>query len=169
MIYPNVWMIHPFLGKDIQKFWGRNSTSIPHHHDHYSRNTWRPVGVSGSKKLISQKNRRGPCTWRSTITYSLHRGVLPRILRSWIYLERLKILQTTQINYQRNPTESQQRNNQPTPGTSHPGCWNTQKGYWEKNQERKIILVAQGTPYWKSSVGTPQARRFREPEQYLIE
>ena len=84
---------------------------------------------------ISHQNRWEPWYWRSKITSALQGGgptTTQRMIISWLYLERLKILQTTQMNNQINPTGSQQRNNQTESGTSHPGFWKSQKGECKK-------------------------------------
>ena len=122
-----------FMGKPIAKLRGSNSIFNPPHYDHSSRTIWRLGGVSGRMTIISHHNKWGKCTWRSTKTSSIQVGGptrTPRILRSWLYLEWIKILQMTQRNHQINIIGSQQSQNQPISGTSHHVCWKCQKGEW---------------------------------------
>ena len=161
-----------FMGKPIDKLWGSNSIFTPPHYDHSSRTIWRLGGVSGRMTIISHHNKWGKCTWRSTKTSSIQVGGptrTPRILRSWLYLEWIKILQMTQRNHQINPTCIQQRYIQLTSGTYHPVCWKSQKGGGgKKNNDRKNIGGARNTALAKAN-GPTTSQKITGRNQYLVE
>ena len=124
-------------GGKIHRFWGGNLTSNPPHHSPSSRTICRTVGASGRRTKSSQQNRWSTRTWIIKMNSSLQGGGQKRtqtMLRSCLYLEWLTILHMHPGNHMINQTGSQQRDIQPTSGTSHPVFQKNQKGEWKKNQ-----------------------------------